>query len=503
MSLAYFDPAVGGNGTTVTDDSSATTGLGNGGHRTRFVPALSQVVSIAANVVANATQAVNSATLAQNWATYLGGPVPGQSDYSAKYYAQTAMNAPGTQATSTTSLAVGLGSKSLTLAKTGKAFVVGQYVQIVNSTSAWMAGLITAFTPATGAMTVNVTNTGGSGTLASWTITPTNPPELPSQSGNSGKALITDGSTDSWAFIDTIVRSARTASTSIGLADRRKLIDITSGTFTQTFDAAATLGHGWWCVVANSGSGDITLDPNGSETIDGLATLLMPPGKWVLVQSDGANLYIAAENTVDRTVLFTAVGTSTWTKVNGLKFVDVTVVGGGAAGRGANGTSPVGAAGGGGGGAARKRILSSALGVTETVTVGSGGAGVLGTSAPGAGGSSSFGAHASATGGGVGVAGSPGRSGSGGDGLGGDENLRGGHGGNSYVPSGTQPNVSGAGGSSIFGDGGASVFALAGVDGNSATVYGAGGSGAAGDNSGTARTGGNGYQGIVIVKETY
>lgn len=263
MSSVYFDPAVGGNGTTVTDDSSATTGLGNGGHRTRFVSALAQVVAVAGNAVGSAQAAAGSAA-------------------AAAASAATAANAPGTQATSTTSLAVGQGSKSLTLAQTGKAFVVGQYVQIVNSATVWMVGLITAFTPATGAMTVNVTNTGGSGTLASWTVTPTNPPELPSQSGNGGKALTTDGATESWAYVDAMVRSARTANASIGLTDRRKLIDITSGTFTQTFDAAATLGAGWWCVVANSGTGDITLDPNGSETIEGLATLLMPPasGCW-------------------------------------------------------------------------------------------------------------------------------------------------------------------------------------------------------------------------------
>jgi hypothetical protein len=188
MASVYFDPAVGGNGTTVTDDSNPTTGLANGGHRTRFVPALSQTVAVAANTVAQAQIAANQVTLAAAQAT------------AAAASAATALNAPGTQATSTTSLAIGLGVRSLTLAQTGKAFVVGQYVEIVNSTTGWMVGLITAFTSGTGAMTVTVTNTGGSGTLASWTITPTNPPELPSQSGHAGKALVTNGSVASWGY---------------------------------------------------------------------------------------------------------------------------------------------------------------------------------------------------------------------------------------------------------------------------------------------------------------
>jgi len=47
MSSVYFDPAVGGDGSTVTDDSSPTTGLAAGGHRARFVPALAQLVAVA------------------------------------------------------------------------------------------------------------------------------------------------------------------------------------------------------------------------------------------------------------------------------------------------------------------------------------------------------------------------------------------------------------------------------------------------------------------------
>ena len=51
----YFDPAVGGNGLTVTDDGNPTTGLDNDGHRTRFVPALAQVVAVAQHVVDTAS----------------------------------------------------------------------------------------------------------------------------------------------------------------------------------------------------------------------------------------------------------------------------------------------------------------------------------------------------------------------------------------------------------------------------------------------------------------
>jgi len=44
-----------------------------------------------------------------------------------------------------------------------------------------------------------------------------------------------------------LVRVARTSNTQLIAADSGKWIDITSGTFTQTFAAGSILGDGWWC----------------------------------------------------------------------------------------------------------------------------------------------------------------------------------------------------------------------------------------------------------------
>ena len=62
---AYFDPAVGGSGLTVTDDGNPTTGLDNDGHRERFVPALAQVVAVAHHVVDTAVDVNADAATAQ------------------------------------------------------------------------------------------------------------------------------------------------------------------------------------------------------------------------------------------------------------------------------------------------------------------------------------------------------------------------------------------------------------------------------------------------------
>lgn len=58
MSSVTFSTAVGGDGSTVTDDTNPTTGLDGGGHRTRFVPALAQTVAVAGTAVAKASEAL-------------------------------------------------------------------------------------------------------------------------------------------------------------------------------------------------------------------------------------------------------------------------------------------------------------------------------------------------------------------------------------------------------------------------------------------------------------
>ena len=170
--------------------------------------------------------------------------------------------------TSVTSLTVGAGSKTFTT-QTGRGFAIGQSIKITSDydVSTFMTGVCTAYDTTTGAMSVLVDDVSGSGTSALWSIS----------------VFIDSGPAD-------LIRSARTSNTILGTADKGTLIDITSGTFTQTFDAAATLGDGWWCYLRNSGTGVVTIDPNSAETIDGVATKAIDPLQTVIVQCDGAAL---------------------------------------------------------------------------------------------------------------------------------------------------------------------------------------------------------------------
>jgi hypothetical protein len=70
---------------------------------------------------------------------------------------------------------------------------------------------------------------------------------------------------------------------------------VTTGTFSQTFSGAATLGANWRCYITNNG-GTLTLTPNGSETINGLGSIRLYSGMGGMVVSDASNLFFVSGN---------------------------------------------------------------------------------------------------------------------------------------------------------------------------------------------------------------
>ena len=73
--------------------------------------------------------------------------------------------------TSTTSLAIGTGSKTFTT-QTGKSFIAGTFVQAISAANSanYMYGSVTSYNTNTGELIVDVVTVGGSGTLADWGI---------------------------------------------------------------------------------------------------------------------------------------------------------------------------------------------------------------------------------------------------------------------------------------------------------------------------------------------
>lgn len=308
-----------------------------------------------------------------------------------------------------------------------------------------------------------------------------------STAGTSGQVLTSAGSgAPTWTTIPlgpTIVRSARTSNTILGASDVNTLIAITSGTFSQTFTAAATLGSGWFCYIQNSGTGDITLDPNGSETIDGLTSFVMFSGEVRLVQCDGTGFNSIVLNAGVKT--FNASGT--WTKPPGYTYFSGLLWGAG--GSGSKHDSPGG--GGGGGACVPFTILSSALSSTESVTIGEGGIAVNTTDTNGnVGGNSTFDLLTAY--GGAGGTGSNGRGGGGGGAYSAGSGTTAGGPSISPSSSNTPDNCSGFGG----GTGASSTSGGAGQ-----SIYGGGGGGGEGTNAGGSSiyggAGGSGSNGVL------
>lgn len=541
MTSVTFPTLLGGDGSTVTDDSNATTGLGNGGHRYRFLPSL-------VNTVAMAQTAFNAANAA--------------------------VTSPGSMtATSTSSVTVGTGTKSLTLTQTGKGFNVGGYVVIAATLapSTYMYGQITAFTAGTGAMTVNVLSVGGSGTLTNWTISAAQP-NFAIYSPSTGtlglyfdgtnfgvgnatpnlRLVVTAAAAGNIARFNTVgtsgyieignsggvtgyigsasgingaggnnalgIRSENELSFATGGGNERMRIDAT-GQVLPTLNNTYNLGSAtfkWGTVYATTFNGNLTgnvtgnvtgnadtvtngVYTTGAQTVAGVKTFSNQP-----VLSAGAQFPdTTAQNTAfvgRKAQTFTANGT--FTIPAGITALKVTLVGGGGGSGGAFGIVCTAGAtsGGGGGGTCISYLTSLTPGATISVTIGGAGtAGAASGTAGGAGGNSTLtsGTQSITTvtaGGGGGSAGSTGGTsflagGASGSATNGTINIPGQKGQTS--PSST---VGGTGGSSQMGFGGTSDGII--VAGTAGVGYGAGASGAA--EGGASRAGAAGTAGIVI-----
>lgn len=172
--------------------------------------------------------------------------------------------------TSTTSTTISTGSTTFSVLASG-AFTVGARVRVAStaSPSNFEEGIVTAVVPNT-SITVNVDLVGGSGTFSDWTFSiagtqgPTGPGGLPSQSGNNGKYLTTNGTDASWViiseFVDKAIIDAK-GDILVGTANDTPGI-LTAGTSGQflTVDATTPTGLLWTSSLINAlgVTGDIT-----------------------------------------------------------------------------------------------------------------------------------------------------------------------------------------------------------------------------------------------------
>lgn len=228
-----------------------------------FVPALNTTVGQINTVAGEINTLASTATTGANTATLKAAE--------ALASANTAVNAPGTSGTSTTPVAIPSTvptSLSFTT-QTGKSWAVGQTVKITATSylNNWVLGDITSYNSGTGAISVTVNYVQGSGTYVNWSIGLSAP--VMSTSNN---AMVTIN-----------------ANTTFYATDKGTFVDTTSS-WTASLDTANKLGNGWYLYIRNSGPSttSVTIDPYGSEPIEGVTTATVIGGETVLVMCDGS-----------------------------------------------------------------------------------------------------------------------------------------------------------------------------------------------------------------------
>ena len=106
-------------------------------------------------------------------------------------------------------------------------------------------------------------------------------------SGLAGFGLLAQGSLLSQNYPTTSFNANYT----LGVADRAATYVWEGASGTLTFLASATAGNGYFVSVRNGGTGDLVLDPAGSETINGASTLTLNPGDSAVVICGGTAWY--------------------------------------------------------------------------------------------------------------------------------------------------------------------------------------------------------------------
>lgn len=274
--LATYAAVASASATAAT--ASATSAAGSASM------ASGSATSASSSATSAASSATNAATSANSAAANATSASASASNATASAVAA-AQQAAALTGTSATPLTIGTGSRSLT---TGIAlqFVVGEFVVIANTPTPtnYLHGQVTAYNSGTGVLTVNILDTGGSGTFSDWTIivSGTQGPQGPAGAG---------GGSLTWNMV--------TGNTTMA-ANNGYLTDSTSQ-LQLTLPSSLTIGQRFEIDASQSAGGFLAL-PNTSQTINWGTTALT--GTEGIVGLQGGVIGFVASSTTSVDVEF-------------------------------------------------------------------------------------------------------------------------------------------------------------------------------------------------------
>lgn len=266
----------------ISDIDTVATNIANVNTVAGISAATSTVSGIASNVTTVAGIEANVSTVAgisSSVSTVAANIVDVQNaEENANLAAESAAKLTGN---STSSVAIGTGSKSFTT-QASKFFDVGNWLMITDDAAPstnWMHGQVTVYDSGTGALTVLVSSTGGSGTKTAWTIRVSGAQGAPGAVSDGDKGDITVSTSGSvWTVDNDAITYAKMQNVSAtdkllgrATAGAGDVEEITCTAFARTLldDADATTARATLGVVFGKSftTSDLSIATSGSATV--------------------------------------------------------------------------------------------------------------------------------------------------------------------------------------------------------------------------------------------
>ena len=206
--------------------------------------------------------------------------------------------------TSTTNMVIGAGSVTL-VTQANLPIGIGELVIIANTAapSNYMFGQVTAYSPVSGSLTVNVTATAGSGTFIAWTITSSGPQGATGSAGTSGGVPIGPATGTVSAILVTIAATSTT--------DKQMIAVVSAGVNTSTTPTLKLNSDTAYTITARGGKA-LKLGDIGAAGWTGIYCYYAASTRWELLNPALVTNYKVINTTFDAS---TASGTISITGV--------------------------------------------------------------------------------------------------------------------------------------------------------------------------------------------